>query len=100
MKKHRIADINRGSPGYQSPSAARSREGGNPLGIRAPPRPLPAQDLFGGRPLDPGWGLATLVDIGEAWLPAMLERDASEGREGSDEHVTRLFEFVVSAICL
>jgi len=30
----------------------------------------------------------------------MLERDASEGREGSDEHVTKLFEFIVSAICL
>ena len=54
------------------------------------------------KPLESGWGLTALTHAGEAWLPVMLERDASGGaeEEGSDEHVTKLFEFLVAAICL
>ena len=53
------------------------------------------------KPLESGWGLTALTQAGEAWLPVMLERDASGGaEEGSDEHVTKLFEFLVAAICL
>ena len=83
-----------------------------------------------GRSLPAHWGLLSLVEVGEAWLPVMLAWDADHRpndprhrpdpsaaagssamggganaratalEDGRDEHISKLFEFLVASVCL
>ncbi|GAX81636.1 hypothetical protein CEUSTIGMA_g9064.t1 [Chlamydomonas eustigma] len=48
--------------------------------------------------LDEDWGLMSLVKVGESWLPSILDQD--EIGEVSDMPVIKLFEFLISSLCL
>ena len=109
----------RGGNGRASPTVLAQRRGMAAVGALRRKFPV-------GISLPEHWGLLALVDMGEAWLPNMLERDASAaaatggaadgaaaadggqapawasrvGDDGRDDHVSKLFEFLVASLCL
>lgn len=89
-------DVDQDLSGNQEPRTGRS--GSNKSDCEGHSGNNEDDDFAAENSLEDGWGLDTLVRVGENWLPRILQLNVS--CDDSDAPLLKLFEFLSASLCL